>query len=506
MFWSIIADYDLRTGICELVDNAIDLWMGHQPRGSLLVDVQLDVDRQLISITDDAGGVREEDLRLLIAPGGSRNDPDAEVIGIFGVGSKRAVVALAEEVVIKTRYNSGDSFQIDLPKEWLELPTWDLPAYRIPQIQPGITTIELGHLRKTFSESEIDELRSHLGDVYEWFLQIDECRIRVNGTDATSRKFDTWAFPPGYAPKCSEFELELRDHKKISVEITAGLICDRDPEVDNYGVYFYCNNRLIVKELKVREVGYFIGSEAGVPHPDASLCRVIVRLNGQAKLMPWNSNKSGINYSHSAFQQIRSTLVPLVAHFSSLSRRLKDDWKGKVFRYTEGDIDRISPAEAMDRGRLVLPPLPRVNKPQVEQLKARNRTILEDKPWTLGLIEAMAAVDIISRQKLQTKNRIALILLDSNFEIALKEFIAHRTDLFPSVDLKTVFQKRHRVLDLIVTKVSIDSRLLVRAKHYYGLRNKLIHERATVDVAGTDIENYTDTVRQILTLLFGLSF
>ena len=26
MFWSIISDYDLRTGLCELVDNAIDLW------------------------------------------------------------------------------------------------------------------------------------------------------------------------------------------------------------------------------------------------------------------------------------------------------------------------------------------------------------------------------------------------------------------------------------------------------------------------------------------------
>src|ERR1019366_6402165 len=185
---------------------------------------------------------------------------------------------------------------------------------------------------------------------------------------------------------------------------------------------------------------------------------------------------------HSAFQQIRSTLVPLVAHFSSLSRRLKDDWKGKVFRYTEGDIDRISPAEAMDRGRLVLPPLPRVNKPQVEQLKARNRTILEDKPWTLGLIEAMAAVKIISRQKLQTRNRIALILLDSNFEIALKEFIAHRTDLFPNANLKTIFEKRHYVIDALTKKVNISPGLLEKAKHYYGLRNKLVHERATVDV------------------------
>ena len=27
MFWSIISDYDLKTGLCELIDNAIDVWL-----------------------------------------------------------------------------------------------------------------------------------------------------------------------------------------------------------------------------------------------------------------------------------------------------------------------------------------------------------------------------------------------------------------------------------------------------------------------------------------------
>jgi len=54
----------------------------------------------------------------------------------------------------------------------------------------------------------------------------------------------------------------------------------------------------------------------------------------------------------------------------------------------------------------------------------------------------MAAVDVITRQRLETKNRIALMLLDSNFEIALKEFIVHRDDLFPPSQYgKAVIQK-----------------------------------------------------------------
>jgi hypothetical protein len=71
-------------------------------------------------------------------------------------------------------------------------------------------------------------------------------------------------------------------------------------------VYVYCNHRLVVKELRSREVGYFVTSEAGVPHPDASLCRVSVRLQGPARLMPWNSTKSRINYAHCDIPAIKT--------------------------------------------------------------------------------------------------------------------------------------------------------------------------------------------------------
>ena len=87
MFWSIISDYDLKTGICELVDNAIDIWSLSQRSTSLQIDIDVDFDRQFLTITDNAGGVRFEDLRLLVAPGGSKNPPEGSTIGIFGVGS-----------------------------------------------------------------------------------------------------------------------------------------------------------------------------------------------------------------------------------------------------------------------------------------------------------------------------------------------------------------------------------------------------------------------------------
>lgn len=510
MFWSIISDYDLKSGLCELIDNAIDIWLKRGAKGKPpSIDIQLDVERQIISVKDDIGGVKFEDLRLLLAPGGSDNDPDAEMIGIFGVGGKRAGIALGEHVEIRTRYRGDKSLQLDVTTEWLKSSEWELNAYEIPDIEKGTTTVEISKLRKPFVSTEIGDLREHIGQVYWWYIE-NGCEISINNTEVQSVHFEHWSYPPTHSPRRAEFVVELPGQGKVNVEIVAGLIRDRDPDADNYGAYFYCNNRLIVKELKTRETGYISGL-AGVPHPDASLCRGIVKLKGPAKLMPWTSAKNGINNSHVVFEHVRATLVPLISHFSTLSRRLKGDWEKGVFKYQEGEIEPVEQVPSGASLKANLPPLPRAKKASFEKLKADNRKQIDEMPWTLGLVEAMGALEIIERQNLETRNRISLILLDSNFEIALKEFIVHNVELFPPQKypdsrIADIFAKRHLVINEIKAKVAIPDELLAKVRHYYGLRNKLIHERATVDVTDRDIKNYRSVVGKILKILFGLKF
>jgi hypothetical protein len=509
MFLSIISDYDLQTGLCELVDNALDLWMNGDRLTSLLVSIELDAERQLISVKDNAGGVKRHELRLLVAPGESKNDLTAELIGIFGVGGKRAGIALAEQVTIKTRFQKEETSELNVNQEWLQTEDWELPAYAIPDIEPGTTQVDMSHLRKSFVPGDVDELRAHFGETYSWFLN-QGCTISVNGVSVVPITFDSWAFPPDYGPRCSRFDVDMGRDGKLSIEITGGLIRDREPEKDNYGVYFYCNRRLIVKEERMRDVGYYVSGEAGVPHTDASLCRVLVKMQGPAQLMPWNSSKNRINYGHLVFLQIRPRLIPLVSYFSSLSRRLRDDWEHNVFRHETGQVELLQAADITGK-RLVLPALPRVNKPRAEQYKALNKTQLREKPWTLGLIESLAMVDVIQRQRFETQNRISLILLDSNLEIALKEFIVHRQDLFPpkeynDAEIRRLFSQRHLVTNAVLRKRPALKPLIEAANHFYNLRNKLIHERATVDVVDSDISNYRLTVERLLNALFDLRF
>jgi HSP90 family molecular chaperone len=142
MFLSIISDYDLKTGLCELIDNAIDLWMSGDRQKPLVVSLDVDANRQLIFVKDNAGGVKREELSVLIAPGESKNDLASEVIGVFGVGGKRAGIALAEQVTIKTRFQDEESSELNITQEWLQTDEWNLAAYAIPDIEDSTTQVE----------------------------------------------------------------------------------------------------------------------------------------------------------------------------------------------------------------------------------------------------------------------------------------------------------------------------------------------------------------------------
>jgi len=292
----------------------------------------------------------------------------------------------------------------------------------------------------------------------------------------------------------------------LRVDFEAGLIADRDSKLDNYGVYFYCNDRLVVKELRVREVGYFVSAEAGVPHPDASLCRLIIRLNGPAMLMPWNSSKTGIDYDHAAFLLLRSHIIEWVTYFTKISRATKNTWEGDIFQFNAGTVENVAPRPSDPAGsipRLRLPPPPRKNKTYAEKIKAVNSGALERQPWTLGLIEGLVAVDIVVRSRLETKNRIALILIDSTVEIAFKEYLVKNLDLLRGDTLKSLLDDRGKAIARIRTKVVIDEELVDRISHYYTARNRLIHERATVEgVTDRDIEIYRQDAWNLLFKLF----
>lgn len=175
-----------------------------------------------------------------------------------------------------------------------------------------------------------------------------------------------------------------------------------------------------------------------------------------------------------------------------------------MFRYTTGEYKDIPSEESLDVKKIRLPAVPKSRRSHIEIIKETNQTIIHYSPYCIGLIEAITASEQIQKMGLETGNRISLILIDSTFEIALKEYIVHNPLKFPKYDLALLFNSRSSVLDVIKKQVFIDAGVIALGEHYYNLRNKLIHEKADVLPTNGDVQRYRDAVKLLLTQLFNI--
>jgi hypothetical protein len=501
-YWSIVNDYDLKTAITELIDNAFDLWTTSGRNRELEIKLDADLESQTIVLTDNAGGVRADDLTMLVALGGSNNDPDAKTIGIFGVGSKRAVVAVAEYISIKTRFGTEGTYQIDITPDWLSSETWQVQAYEIPVIPDNTTSIEFSQLRAPLTSADEVELIDHLAATYQVFLRSGNCKIIVNNADVQFESYDAWAFPPDFSPARSTFEVSPDGIGSVLVQVTGGLIWDRDGAGENYGVYVFCNDRLVVKEWRSRDVGYFISNEAGVPHPDASLCRVIVEFAGPAKYMPWNTSKSAIGERHPCFLLAAPTIRRLCTQYSKLSRVFKNSWEDKVFPFTSGTIQDVEAEEVEAGQKLVLPPLPRVRRTAGESLVALNQRVIEGRHWIRVPLETISAVEVVLKQRLESRPKIALVLLDSVYEWAFKAYIAHNQSLFGNYDVYQLLKDQDEAVSAVQKLNELPVADINICRKYYNLRNSNFMRSETATVTDADASEYRDAVKRILTRLF----
>jgi len=508
LYLSIIADYDVNKAICELIDNALDIWVLAGRKKNLNVKVTLDKNQQRIHAVDDAGGIKKSDLHFIVAPGYTGNPEHQEIIGMFGVGTKRAVVALAQEVRIRTRH-ATETYQVEFNDDWIkDSEDWRLPAFRVDNIPRGTSEIELTKLRTQITEDTVSQLRNHLGRTYAKFLMDQKVTISLNGKRVTTLTFDNWAYPPGYEPRAYSGSILTHDGQIVRVNAIGGLTLESSPAGD-YGVYFYCNDRLIASNLTTYEVGFATGL-AGKPHADISLTRVLVSLNGEARLMPWNSSKSDINTSDEVFVSLRNWLVQVVKDYASLSRRLskfEGGWPKHVFKYKSGSFTNVTVEDFPSVNTSYLPPLPE-SKPRYSRvIESKNQRLAAKKPWSVGLFESIVAVDWVLKQNFQQKNRIGLILLDSTLEIAFKEYLLNESgQAYSAARFQQLFNNRTDVQREVARFATITQTDWGKIDHYYRARNQLIHQRSSVASSDSEIADFRRIVERVLTKLFGLKF
>jgi len=509
LFLSIIADYDLNRAICELIDNALDIWVRNGRAAALSINIILDTNQQHISVIDDAGGVSESELSFVVGPGHTGTIDTDETIGIFGVGTKRAVVALAQDISIRTR-QKDKTFLIEFDDDWIrESEEWELPVYEVDSIPQRTTHIQMYRLRKTITDEASSQLIDHLGATYSRFLSDDRVDIQIDGQSIEPITFYDWAYPPKYEPREYHGEIPTQDGCLVKVRALAGLTTESSPAGGEYGVYVYCNDRLIARALKTYDVGFTSGM-AGKPHADISLARVILSLHGEARLMPWNSSKSDIDPSHEVFIALRQWLLHVVKDYTSLARRFskyEGGWPENVFKYRDGEIHDVEIPSFPEVNTSYLPPLPRSKPRFASVVKQANKAVAKSKPWTIGLFESLIAVDWILKQSFEQRNRIVLILLDSTLEIAFKEYLVHESGArYSNQRLQRMFPDRTQVHQEVKKYAKISNPDWGKIGHFYDLRCQLIHQRASAAVSDRQIQDYRSVVERVLRKLFKLKF
>ncbi len=225
--------------------------------------------------------------------------------------------------------------------------------------------------------------------------------------------------------------------------------------------------------------------------------------------MPWNSSKSDISTKHEVFLALHDWLVQVVKDYASLSRIWMGEWPDKVFKHTTGTIKEVPIDDFPTVKKSFLPPLPKSRPRYGEIITQKNKAIAKKRPWTKGLYEGVIAADLIAKQNLEQKNRIALIVLDSTLEIAFKEYLVNESGTaYGDAQLLQIFKNRHAVHTEIkkYPNAKIKGSTWKKIEHYYQIRCKLIHEKGTVGISDAQIDDFRDVVESVLKKLYKLKF
>ncbi len=170
VYLSIINDYDLKTALCELIDNSIDAWRAAQRSDALNIRIVFDLDQQTIHIGDNAGGVGRDDLSVLVSPGAASSSSVDDPIGVFGVGSKRSVVALAQNIRITTRTQALKTHRVEYDDDKGEFKKELEKFHKDGFIRARID----GEMRQLDEEISLDKRRNHTIEVVVDRLLIKE--------------------------------------------------------------------------------------------------------------------------------------------------------------------------------------------------------------------------------------------------------------------------------------------------------------------------------------------
>jgi hypothetical protein len=350
----LVRDIELMPAIIDLVDNSADGAKRIRPEAGedryagLRVDVEVSPERFMIE--DNCGGMDIELAREYAFKFGRAMDAQGPIgeVGQFGIGMKRALFKMGECFCVKSA-TEGNRFTLPVDvRSWTAEKgnDWSFrfgeaeEDVEIPEDEVG-TEIVVTNLHEFVAEEFgqdrfVNRLRQQIA-LRELRLLQQGLDIRVNGEPLK-------AHPPlllagdDLSPIHIEEELAV-DGAALRMSLWAGLAAegagdeDDSDDAEKYrgepeaGWYVFCNDRLLIYADKGRLTGW--GVEAATYHPQYSRFRGYVLLEGDARYMPWNTTKTGVDEDSRIFREVQNQMFDSLQKVQAIVNRLKKERRQK---------------------------------------------------------------------------------------------------------------------------------------------------------------------------------
>ena len=510
---ALSSDTDRFSAILELIDNSYTSWIQKGLTGPLNIFVDFNNEKRTLKYKDNGGGMNRSELKAFLKPGDTTAEKDHKGISLYGVGSKRSSFFISDTFEVVSRRNDGETLKIAMAKEWLdEQDNWKHKMYRTDENEPNCTILTFQDVKFSLDENYINELKNRISSSFGEIIG-PKFSVSVNEVAIPSPTAYEWLFVPWIKPSKHHYKVAI-NRMNADVTFTVGLL-SKSSQIGQYGFDIICNGRLIAKDLRDPEIGFREG-ELGNPHARFARFKGIVVFDGPVGIMPWNSTKTGIDYSKSLFRKIRERLIMHSKPYTRESNRLSvsgvelpiDPGTHTIELIDHGDVENPKNDYTIQESQRPKLPVKKKSSELTSLYLAfkKYEDLIKKENLYRALIEGIyVSMHLMKQAKFDYRNRYALIIMDNTCELMLKKYIREQKKMttknaksyFDSKDFKNLVEDAK-----ILANKGVDDTIWKRIMDFREKRNDTNHTDPELIVPDSSIKEF----REILVHLFDVFF
>lgn len=347
----ITRDITLEDCILDLIDNSVDgAWRceGSRPMG--LADgadlskyqIRIDACPDRFAIKDNCGGMTLDDaIKHAFSFGRHTEEHDDYSIGVYGIGMKRAVFKLGDDVRIRSTFTEtqGNKLSFAVPivvSGWLKDndPPWDFDIVDDePLDEDGVEitvkTLTPGAKSAFDSPAFIQNLRRMIARDYSLHLNRG-LKIFLNDNEIVGWKIELRQSDE-FKPMRIDYEDEV-DGEKVSVEVIGGMAApppeDSDPSENDegerrYGWYVICNGRIVLAADKTVVSGWGTDDWPQWHRQYSGFIGIILFTAADAAALPLTTTKRSVDTSSEVYRRSRPKMRDVTRMWISYTNQRK---------------------------------------------------------------------------------------------------------------------------------------------------------------------------------------